>query len=586
MGATKESSNGNILRERIGATNGHANGNGHAHLNGINNKSDSPTKNAYPKPRLAGWTPPNFTIKEVRDAIPAHCFERSVITSMYYVFRDLIMVAAMGYAATHIDSLPVAARYICWPIYWFFQGAVLTGLWVLAHECGHQAFSDYRWFNNVVGLIIHSALMVPYHSWKITHAGHHKSNAHMDKDAVYIPKLRSDYGFPLPETSENEDEDDYAMGEAFEASPIKNLLDMLKVLLFGWPTYLTTNAWGPKSKAGASHFNPASVLFEARQYNQIVESDFGILVALCCISYAIYVFGFITVGKYYFVPYICVNWWLIMITYLQHTDPTIPHYREGEWNFLRGALSTLDRNFGFLDHFFHHIADTHIAHHLFSTMPHYHAEEATEALKKVLGPYYRKDNTNPFVAMYHSWDNCRFVEDTVYIDAPHRADIDADEANFIGLKDFNGAAARAWYTFEKLDNDHESYVGFDKSLGLIKQTWDTKGPFVGILGFSQGSTMAAVASNAGLSGCKFVICFSGYRPRDPAVVKYVDDVNGMPSMHVIGRADSVVSNERTLELAKCFENAKVLYHDSGHLVPTGPERTEIREWIEQTLSSA
>lgn len=31
-------------------------------------------------------------------------------------------------------------------------------------------------------------------------------------------------------------------------------------------------------------------------------------------------------------------------------------------------------SYGVLDHFFHHIADTHVAHHLFSQMPHYHAE--------------------------------------------------------------------------------------------------------------------------------------------------------------------------------------------------------------------
>ena len=51
-----------------------------------------------------------------------------------------------------------------------------------------------------------------------------------------------------------------------------------------------------------------------------------------------------------------VNWYLIMITYLQHTDLTIPHYRDGEHTFVRGALCTIDRSFGILDHFFHHIS--------------------------------------------------------------------------------------------------------------------------------------------------------------------------------------------------------------------------------------
>lgn len=64
-----------------------------------------------------------------------------------------------------------------------------------------------------------------------------------------------------------------------------------------------------------------------------------------------------------------------MITLLQHTHPKLPHYNDKEWDWLRGALATVDRSFGFLDFFFHHIADTHVAHHLFSNMPHYHAEE-------------------------------------------------------------------------------------------------------------------------------------------------------------------------------------------------------------------
>ncbi len=72
-----------------------------------------------------------------------------------------------------------------------------------------------------------------------------------------------------------------------------------------------------------------------------------------------------------------------MITYLQHTHPNLPHYDDKEWDWLRGAMATVDRSYGFLDHIFHHIADTHVAHHLFSYMPHYHAQEATAAIRKV-----------------------------------------------------------------------------------------------------------------------------------------------------------------------------------------------------------
>ena len=57
-----------------------------------------------------------------------------------------------------------------------------------------------------------------------------------------------------------------------------------------------------------------------------------------------------------------------------------------------GALSTVDRDYGpFLNTLHHHIADTHVLHHLFSAIPHYHAVEATEAIKPILGQYYARD---------------------------------------------------------------------------------------------------------------------------------------------------------------------------------------------------
>ncbi len=32
-----------------------------------------------------------------------------------------------------------------------------------------------------------------------------------------------------------------------------------------------------------------------------------------------------------------------MLTFLHHTDPTIPHYRSKEWTWLRGTLAAVDR---------------------------------------------------------------------------------------------------------------------------------------------------------------------------------------------------------------------------------------------------
>ena len=111
-------------------------------------------------------------------------------------------------------------------------------------------------------------------------------------------------------------------------------------------------------------------------------------------------------------PYLIVNMFLVLITYLQHTDDYVPHYRAGEWSFLRGALGTVDRSFGWLlDYTLHHIADSHVAHHLFSTMPFYNAVEATRYLRAALGPYYLRDDTPIPAALFRSWSAAKFVED-------------------------------------------------------------------------------------------------------------------------------------------------------------------------------
>lgn len=50
-----------------------------------------------------------------------------------------------------------AAHVSLWALYGFVTGLFGTGLWVIAHECGHQAFSESKAINNTVGWVLHSA---------------------------------------------------------------------------------------------------------------------------------------------------------------------------------------------------------------------------------------------------------------------------------------------------------------------------------------------------------------------------------------------------------------------------------------------
>jgi len=352
-----------------------------------------------PSVRGLEFTSPPFTIKQLRDVVPPHCFQRSVLISSLYLLWDLTCIVILFYSASYIDGFHWKLSTILWPLYWIVQGAFMTGVWVIAHECGHQAYSDSKIINNTVGLILHSLLLVPYHSWRISHGQHHKMTSHMDKDQVFVPKTLSKIR---------------AQGDIHDLvsdSPLVSLVQLGLMLLFGWPFYLAKNSWGQNYERRTNHFEPSSPVFKPEHRFYIIQSDIALIAVFGFLCYLSYTFSFLTIIKFYGIPYLIVNLWLVLITFLQHTDMKVPHYRGNEWNFIRGALAAVDRDYGILNNVFHHIGDTHIAHHLFSTMPHYHAQEATESLKKVLGEFYLHDETPIFLALWKNFTSCHYVED-------------------------------------------------------------------------------------------------------------------------------------------------------------------------------
>ena len=83
---------------------------------------------------------------QIKDVIPAHCFKRSYVWGMVYVFRDTIMAAGLAYATSQVlstdipstsDPTKLLAWVLGWSFYAFWQGAILTGHWVLAHEVSY-----------------------------------------------------------------------------------------------------------------------------------------------------------------------------------------------------------------------------------------------------------------------------------------------------------------------------------------------------------------------------------------------------------------------------------------------------------------
>lgn len=234
------------------------------------------------RPANPPLAPPKFTLKTIKDAIPEHCFKRNLFKSLGYLATDLLKIAVFGYLATFISSpvlahLPAWSPYVLWPMYWLVQGTVMTGVWVLAHECGHQSFSESELANNIVGTICHSLLLVPYHPWRITHGRHHNNTGSCENDEVFAPSTRADWAH-----------------EMLRETPLANLWGIVLMLTVGWiPGYLVFNATGPAKYRGknANHFSPTAEFFKPDEYWLVVQSNFAFFAALALLGFAVYTFG-------------------------------------------------------------------------------------------------------------------------------------------------------------------------------------------------------------------------------------------------------------------------------------------------------
>ncbi|KAL2062431.1 hypothetical protein VTL71DRAFT_6697 [Oculimacula yallundae] len=414
------------------------------------------------------FSPPTYTMKQIHDAIPPHCFERNTFRSLRYIVRDLLYVASLFSVATQIHRLPSQQlRFVLWAAYSFTQGLVLTGLWELAHQCGHQALSPSKRFNNTAGWVIHSCLLVPYHSWRFTHAQHHKATNNIEHDIAFVPDTKEVW---LAAREARFKSSVLACWEIVEDMPLVNLVILIAHQLIAWPSkhfrtsyafigalfffmavtvllgmkisrweitsshvsrltgsfsngkdlYLIINNFAlprmrkyPWWTRSHFYFGDLGPNFRRSNRDDVILSTVGVLLVVGCIYAAAEKFGFHKVFLYYGMPWLWTNHWILTVTFLQHTDFSLPYYPQKTWSFLRGCASTIDRDFGFIGrHLLHGAIECHVLHHHASRIPFYHAQEASDAIQAVMMSHYKSDTTTPYIwAFWKNYNACRFVEE-------------------------------------------------------------------------------------------------------------------------------------------------------------------------------
>lgn len=302
---------------------------------------------------------PCFTIAELKATVPPHLWEKNTVKALGYFLRDSVIISTLASVAHHYDC------WYLWPLYWLVQGSFFWALFNIGHDCVHRSFSNNKFVNDAVGLMAHSFLLVPFHGFRASHRIHHTFHAHPEKDESWKPLPQGRDGLLN------------AIGTVFRTK--------LPFSLLSFPVYL----WFP-----VSHFDPRSRFFDSTDKRLVLTSNACLFMFSCVLCHAMTMLGVCAVLNLYFAPYVVFCAWLSGVSYLHHHgsakgEPQIPWYRGSEWSYLRGSLSTVDRDYGVFNELHHNIG-THVVHHIFPQIPHYNLVEATECIREVLGSYYRE----------------------------------------------------------------------------------------------------------------------------------------------------------------------------------------------------
>ncbi|CAN7019695.1 hypothetical protein BRARA_F00588 [Brassica rapa] len=201
------------------------------------------------------------------------------------------------------------------------------------------------------------------------------------------------------------------------------------------------------------------------------------------------------------------------------------------------------------------------------------------------------------------------IAELVFIDAPHELQfiyqtasttppppLGACNKKFAWLvsPDFDKPSETGWTQcqFDPLQYQNQT-EGFDKSLTYLKTVFAERGPFDGILGFSQGAAMAAAVCGKqeqllGEIDFRFCVLCSGFTPW-PLLEKREQGSIKCPSLHIFGSQpgkDRQIVTQASLDLAGLFDQgcATVIEHDFGHIIPTkSPYIDEIKAFLNQFI---
>lgn len=326
-------------------------------------------------------------LKAFKNTFSHEVFKISAWRSWWGVTRAIAAFVLIPYLISMIAF--EASWQLLWQIplllfLWVCHGSAMVGLIILAHDCGHYAFSKSRRVCHAVGHLMTSFVMVGFHNWQISHNHHHAYSQMRKMDTDWPEKMVT--------------ADEYSALSWFDKFYI----------LVGYtsPFGLVVGFLAGNFRRTFLALGYPQIPINKKQKRRLFFST--TLMLLCSGSLQIallYYTGWLGLIKYYWGGAACGFVLGSLITQVQHTNADTLVFDKEAWTPFRGhVVCTFNVFFPRLIEFLAFDFNYHIAHHISPLIPWYHLRQATEELKAQY-PEYIQERALSWVDLRRFWKN-------------------------------------------------------------------------------------------------------------------------------------------------------------------------------------
>jgi omega-6 fatty acid desaturase (delta-12 desaturase) len=300
---------------------------------------------------------PAGSLLPVLRVIPPEAYENPTWKGLAYLARDLLVYGACV-AALIAFSNPLVVLAL-----WFVTGLAATGLFVIAHDCAHQALFKSRRLNDLVGRIAMLPGWHVYEGWVLGHNRvHHQFTVREGYDFVWHPYTPSQYA---------------------GMSKLGRLRHRFEWSFLGAGAYYIREVWWHKMIVGA----PPKRFAPAIRKDRILVGAFVALATAALAAVGLTggagILGTVwLVARVLVVPFLIFSFAIGSLVHVHHVQPDIRWWKRREWTKFAAQVegTTVLRAPKGLDFFFHQIM-IHVPHHVDVRIPMYNLKLAAAAIE-------------------------------------------------------------------------------------------------------------------------------------------------------------------------------------------------------------